>query len=303
MDRAALLEETIRSVRAQTHRPIEHIVVDGGSTDGTVDLLRSLREAPTTNGYELRWVSGADRGMYDAINKGLEMARGQVVAYLNSDDRYFPWSAECAVEALTRHPEVALIYGDVIRVDDLRGVLVPVFQPPFHPSRMAAFGTLFQPTVFMRRAVVEQLGGFDADLRYVADLDFWLRAAQTFQFRQLREFLALERRHSGMLSETAARPMMLEDRRVRSAYRHGFWASRPGPMTGRTEWHLWSGIRWLAFVRAAWGGGLGWKRTIQACGPRVDFALAIAGTLPSGGSRYRAGLRWKADPRTVASGS
>jgi glycosyltransferase involved in cell wall biosynthesis len=296
LDRADLLQQTIRSVYGQTHRPIEHLVIDGSSTDGTIDMLHDLDTQLASPGYTLRWISEPDRGMYDAINKGLRMASGDIVAYLNSDDRYFRWSVEAAVEALRAEPDAGLVFGDVMRVDDLRDILVPVFQPPLHPRRMAAYGTLFQPTVFMRRLVFERLNGFDGGLRYVADLDFWLRAAEEFHCVQLAEFLALERRHAGMLSETASHEMSLEDRRIRASHRLGLWATSIAPTIGRVEWHLWSGLRWFSFVRATRGAGTGWKRTIDAFSPHVRPAVAIAGLLPSRGSRYRADLRWRVDP-------
>ena len=303
LNRAELLEGTIHSVRRQTHVPIEHVVVDGGSSDGTMDMLRRVAGAPATDGYEIRWVSEPDRGMYDAINKGLRMARGEIVAYLNSDDRYFPWSVERAVRALAGNPGADVVFGDVMRVDEFRGILVPVFQPPLHTHRMAAYGTLFQPTVFMRRRVFEELLGFDDELRYVADLDFWLRAAHRYRLVQVSEFLALEHRHAEMLSETGLEQMALEDQRLRSAFRTGPWASLLGPIFGKAEWHLWSGVRWLSFVRATRGARAGWEETIRSCRPRVGSGVAMAGLLPSKGSRFRAGIRWELDPLTVAESS
>jgi GT2 family glycosyltransferase len=298
LNRVSLLGRTLRSVQAQTYAGIEHIVVDGGSTDGTLDLLRGAATA-----HDLRWISEPDRGMYDAVNKGLRMSTGEIVAYLNSDDLYFPWSVECAVEALTGDPGADLVFGDVMRVDEIRGILVPVLQPPLNARRMAAYGAWFQPTVFMRRHVFEELGGFDDAMRYVGDLDFWLRAAARFRIVRVSEFLALERRHAGMLSETGRQSMGLEGRRVRDSYRAGFWASPVGPIAGKVAWHLWSGLRWLSFVRATRRVGTGWERTIWSCRPRVGAATSVAGMLPSRGSRFRARIRWGADPRDVAKGS
>jgi Glycosyl transferase family 2 len=107
LNRVETMGVCLASVTRQTYRPIEHIVVDGGSTDGTLDLLREYR-AP----HLFHWVSEPDNGMYEAINKGIAISRGEVLAYLNSDDLYLPWSVEVAVRAL-QQPGIELVYGDL----------------------------------------------------------------------------------------------------------------------------------------------------------------------------------------------
>ncbi len=296
LQRADLLERTLRSVRAQTHPNVEHIVVDGGSTDRTVAILKRY-----SGTYNLRWISESDHGMYDAVNKGLRMAKGEIVAYLNSDDLYLPWSVEVAVEAFRRHPEADAIYGDAIRVDEIRQWIVPVFTPPFSAAAMAAYGTLLQPSVFLRRRVVDALGGFDETFAYVADLEFWLRAARRFRFIHVSEFLAVDRRHAAMLSETRRGEMAAEDHRMRSMYRRGFASTELGRVVAHARWHWWSGRRWLALVMATRNLAGGWVRTIDACHPSVDAWSAAKGLIPSRASRFRSTIRWRCDPLTVAS--
>src|SRR5690349_9655830 len=92
LNRVDLIESTLRSVRSQSYPNVEHIVVDGGSTDGTLEVLRRYEGT-----YGLRWMSEPDQGMYDAINKGLAMARGEILAYLNTDDLYLPWTIDTVV--------------------------------------------------------------------------------------------------------------------------------------------------------------------------------------------------------------
>ena len=108
LNRADSIGDVLASVAAQTHGSIEHIIVDGGSTDGTVEVVERFSR---TARYPIRWISEPDTGMYDAINKGLRMARGDVVAYLNSDDLYFPWSVETAVRTLQEGCD--FVFGDV----------------------------------------------------------------------------------------------------------------------------------------------------------------------------------------------
>lgn len=298
LQRATYLERTLRSVRAQTYPNIEHIIVDGVSTDETLELLE--RYAGT---YNLRWISEPDRGMYDAVNKGLRMARGDILAYLNSDDLYFPWTVDVVVKALANHHEAEVVYGDAIRVDEIHGWVVPVFMPPFSALASAAYGSLLQPVVFLSRQVFEALGGFDDRFAYVADMDFWLRAAPRFTFLKIEEFLALEQRHVGMLSETRRNQMAAEDRRMRMAHRRGIGASRVGRFASYVGWHWWSGRSWFRFARAARSHGDGWRRTIEACRPDISAGTAVIGLVPSKGSRLRRTVAWRSDPLSITSGA
>ena len=199
-DRGDLLEWTLRSVRRQTYRNFEHIVVDGGSTDGTLDLLREFGGT-----YPLRWISEPDPGMYHAINKGLRMSQGDIVAYLNSDDLYFPWTLEVIVEAFAKRPWADLIYGDALNVDDDTGATRLYWMLPFDLDYIRRFRCLLQPAVFWRRGVLDRVGYFDESIKLVADCDYWMRAGASCRFAKVNEFLAIERDHAATLRETMAR--------------------------------------------------------------------------------------------------
>ena len=108
LNQGRFIEATINSIRAQTYDHFEHIVVDGGSTDETLDILAATR-APT---HAL--AVGARPGMYDAVNKGMRLASGEILAYLNSDDLYFPWTLETVVEAFGGHPEADVLFGETL---------------------------------------------------------------------------------------------------------------------------------------------------------------------------------------------
>ncbi len=212
MNRRELLKRTIDSVRGQTFADYEHIVVDGGSTDGTPEMLAALEDS-----YPMRWISEPDSGMYNAVNKGFAMASGEILAYLNSDDLYFPWTLEVVARALRQQPSADLVYGDVLSIDDDSGVRRMYWQPPFHADTVRRTGFMAQPAVFWRRRVHDVLGGFDESLRYVADCDFWMRAADRFEFRKIHEVIAVEREHEGTLRETQA-GVWDELREVRGRY-------------------------------------------------------------------------------------
>lgn len=110
LNQASLLAELMGNVRSQDVASLEHIVIDGASTDGTRDMLLLA-------GPEVRWVSEADRGQASALNKGFTMARGEVLAWINCDDRYTPGALKFVVEFFKAHPEVKFLFGDALAVD------------------------------------------------------------------------------------------------------------------------------------------------------------------------------------------
>jgi glycosyltransferase involved in cell wall biosynthesis len=215
LNRADSIEGCLASVAKQSYRPIEHIVVDGGSSDGTVKLIE--QHQPGDVAYQ--WISERDEGMYDAINKGIALARGEVVAYLNSDDLYFPWSVEVAVRGL-RH-SVDIIFGDLGVLQVRRGSRPPTFYLQFYPEfnlRYYSFvGSIAQPTAFWRRTISERIGGFDTSYGLIADCDFWLRAAlDGARMRHVDEVMAVQVEHPFTLRATQPRRLDDEFHRLRT---------------------------------------------------------------------------------------
>lgn len=169
---AAFLEATLRSVLEQDYPAIEYFVIDGGSDDGSVDIIRR---------YEDRlagWVSEPDRGQADAINKGFARARGEFVAWLNSDDLYLPGAVSAAVRALQAHPAASMCYADVVSLDGEGRPINVMTYAPWTLEDLMAFNILGQPAVFMRRAALEQAGGLDLSYHLLLDHHLWLRVAQ-----------------------------------------------------------------------------------------------------------------------------
>ncbi len=273
LNRRDLLEQTLRSVRNQTYRDIEHIVVDGGSTDGTVELLRRYEGT-----YNLRWTSQPDDGMYQAINRGMLDAKGQILAYLNSDDLYLPWAAEVVVSAFLRRRDADFVYGDVIAIDDRTGRQSLNFQPPFNRDYIQRWGFLCQPTVFWRREVLQLVGKFDESLRYVADCDYWMRASTQNHFVKLNEFVAIERNHETTIRETMSNALEEELSAVRTRYvalagpRH-----RLAVLRHRLRAWTWAHAYWLLFaiqsvVSFTWRRGP-WSRLLESGELRIRWHL------------------------------
>jgi glycosyltransferase involved in cell wall biosynthesis len=166
---AGFLPDTLDSVAA-LRTPHEHIVVDGASEDGTVELLEG-RDDP-----DLRWVSEPDGGQTEAVNKGLRLAEGDLLAWVNADDAYIPGAIDRALEHLTRNPEVGAIFGAVNYVDERGEVFRTLVPPRFSWRRYLYFGAFVTtPTIIWRRELLEQAPSLNERYVDAADYDFYLR--------------------------------------------------------------------------------------------------------------------------------
>lgn len=166
------IKATIESVLGQDYENIEYIVIDGDSTDDTLQILRSFRDP------RLTWVSEKDRGQSEAINKGLRRASGELLTYLNSDDLLLPGCISTIVELFGSSPNTDLIFGDCQFID-LNGKVVRIVNgAPFDITKMI-MGTqiLPQPGTFWRRRVIEKVGYIDELLHFTMDSEYWLRIA------------------------------------------------------------------------------------------------------------------------------
>lgn len=167
------LEETICSVLEQDYPRIEYWIVDGGSTDGSLEIIR--RYAPHLAG----WVSEPDRGQTEAINKGFAMAGGEILAWLNSDDTYLPGAVSEAVEYLESHPEIGMVYGDAHLIDE-RGQVIgefPARQTDYHRLRRG-YVHIPQQTAFFRADLWRRVGPLDPSFYFAMDYDLWVRLSQ-----------------------------------------------------------------------------------------------------------------------------
>lgn len=297
LNQAKFLEATLESVRHQTHEVAEHIVVDGGSDDGTIDILRRHGDRGT-----IRWTSGPDVGMYDAVNKGLAMATGDILAYLPSDDVYLPWAIEAVVAAFAARPELDLVFGDGVTFEQDSGIQILRLNPPFDRVSLANYASVLQPAVFWRRHLYERLGGFDVRMRYVADLDYWLRAAAAgAAIAHLDEVIAIERVHDERLS-TASRTAMREEELEMRA-RHGAAATgkRRWQRAAR-RWQRWQRWLWLRFLVASALRPLPgpWHRFLVEGKVTVHPRAVLSGLRPGRHARLRKAMQSRLAAEIVA---
>lgn len=166
------LEQTITSVLDQDYPNIEYIVMDGGSTDNSVQILKK-------HANKLTFFSQKDRGQSDAINKGLKLARGEIVAWINSDDFYLPGTIKSAVEILTQNDKI-FVYGKGHHVDE-NGIFLEEYPTePFSLKRLAETCFICQPATFWRREVFDSVGYLDENLHFAMDYEYWIRIAKFY---------------------------------------------------------------------------------------------------------------------------
>jgi glycosyltransferase involved in cell wall biosynthesis len=165
------LPETIESILTQDYPNIQYIVMDGGSKDNTVEILRSY-------GNRLEWVSEKDDGQSDAVNKGFLRARGEIFTFLNADDLYYPGAVRAAVEAFQQNPDAGVIYGNAwyTNEDGSRLSRYPVRK--FDYDLLGHLCYICQPASFLRSRVWKEMNGLDKSLHLTLDYDLWLRIAK-----------------------------------------------------------------------------------------------------------------------------
>jgi glycosyltransferase involved in cell wall biosynthesis len=230
-NQAAYLGECLESVRAAAARAtpheVEHIVIDGGSRDGSLEILRS---AP-----DIRWVSEQDSGQSQAINKGLVTATGDVLAYLCADDLYEPGALRRVLDTFADDENIDVIYGDFYFLEGNSGRKRRKSAAKFSPEKLHSHNPLGQPAVWWRRRVYEKFGGFDESLHYCMDHEYWLRLGTQVRWHYLPEPLAVSRLHADAKTARQLPAMWRETARMLT---RDHWRFKP--------W-------WDAFAMAGWG--------------------------------------------------
>ena len=215
------LLETLRSVEFQDYRPLHQIVIDGGSTDGTVDLLKNWSKRDHGKGYTFDWASERDRGHADALNKGFDRAQGEIVGWLNSDDVYFDCQVvTTSVAALQAHPEVDVVHGEVAMISEDSGLQMIWCFPPFNYGRALRGYIIPQPTVFFRRCVTDK-HHLDPSLRVAIDHIYWLQIGREYKFLRIPRVQAGDRDHCGRISQARNEQMMETGRQMCALYGAG----------------------------------------------------------------------------------
>jgi len=185
---AHFLEETIQSVLSQGYDKLDYVVMDGGSRDGTVAILRKYED-------RLRWVSERDGGQGAAINKGWHATHGEIFAYLNADDTYLPGALTAVAKHFRANPKAGLIYGEAYHVDVEGKTLDRYPTRPFSNDALAEQCIICQPAAFLARDAYVEAGMINSSMHFALDYDLWFRVAKKYPVRKVDEYLATSRMH------------------------------------------------------------------------------------------------------------
>lgn len=216
LNQGRFIERAIQSVLSQNYPDLEYLVIDGGSNDGTLDILRR---------YEgrLYWLSEPDVGQSQAINKGFRMSTGEIIGWLNADDELVPDVLFIVSDFFSRHPEAHFVYGEALTIDEWgrsygrRGNIKPA-----HSTKLATVGNfIVQPAAFWRVGLLTEVGYLDESLHYCLDYEYWLRVAQNYSLYYLPTILAKERIHTGAKSSYLNRQRLGELQSIAQRYGGG----------------------------------------------------------------------------------
>lgn len=218
------IEETLQSVLNQEYPRLEYIVIDGGSTDGSVDIIRRYA------GRLSYWVSEPDRGQTDALIKGLSKATGDILAVLNSDDLYEPWTLREVASFFLGDPRANAVYGDATWID-VNGQVIKQKKEHSFNRFIWIYDHNFipQPSTFWRRDLYEKVGGLNPSFDLAMDADLWIRFAEVSAIHHVRRIWSRIRRYPGQKNQRLRGKSDLEDLAIRCRYGLGvepLWSRR-----------------------------------------------------------------------------
>ncbi len=217
-NQAEFLEETILSVLNQNYPNLEYIIIDGGSTDGSVDIIKKYEK------YIACWVSRKDNGQADAINKGFKMAKGDIFAWLNADDVYLPDVMSQVAEFFKTHSYAGMCYGKAYLTNEAGDVIGKYPTEPFLYKGLAQFNFIAQPSAFFRRDVYSVSGGLDLDLNYSMDYDLWIRIAGRCKVQYLPVFISTYRLHAGSKTVSDSGALDIQKECLKTVMKYYNWA-------------------------------------------------------------------------------
>jgi len=190
LNQAVFIEKTIKSVLSQNYPNLEYLIIDGGSTDGTLEILKKYSGS-------LRWFSEVDKGQADAVNKGMRICTGDIIGYINSDDEYEPGSLQRVAEYFDDHPDTTWLTGKC-KIIDLHSVevmkLVTFYKYLLLRTRskklLKIVDFISQPATFWRKRIVDEIGFLNEEFHIVMDYDYWIRITERYPIIFMDEYLA-----------------------------------------------------------------------------------------------------------------
>jgi len=230
LNQATYIEENIKSVLNQNYPNCEHIIIDGGSTDGSVDIIRKYEDRLTY------WVSEKDRGAAHAINKGFARAHGEIFGWLNSDDFLLPGAVNHIVEMRRKYPTAVAWVGACYRIDPQGRILTKVVPEGLTRDSLADWGYrgfFYQPSCYFAAQAWYKIGALDETLHFAFDLDLWLRLSNIGVFASTGQMISAAIIHKDAKTQVQRTAMHAETIAVQ--LRHGFQGEAINRLTGLLE--------------------------------------------------------------------
>ena len=220
-NQAPFIERTIQSILNQNYTALEYIIMDGGSTDGTIDILKKYSD-------RIVWKSEKDKGQSDAINKGLRIATGEIVAFLNSDDTYEPETLTKVSRFFSKNPDIKWVYGKckIIDIND-KEIRWPItlyknfLLKKYKYSRLLAENFVSQPATFWKKEVHNEIGYFNENEHYCMDYEFWLRLGARYPAGVIDSYLANFRFYTSSKSGGVNSKQFKDELRIAKKYSNG----------------------------------------------------------------------------------
>jgi glycosyltransferase involved in cell wall biosynthesis len=197
-NQAAYLEQTIQSVLGQDYPRIEYIVIDGGSTDSSVEIIKKYQDRLAY------WVSETDSGQAEAINKGFARAKGDVIGWINSDDYYMLNTVSVAVRCFEQNPDVVMVYGDMLAVDGDGQTINVLRYNQLSLQDLLCFQIIGQSSVFFRRSALEKTGLLEATFHFMLDHHLWIRLARKGRILHVPQIWSAARYHAAAKNRARA---------------------------------------------------------------------------------------------------
>lgn len=219
LNQGRFIEQTLASVTGQGWPRLEIIVIDGGSTDGTQAIVERYRHAVT------HFVSEPDSGQANAINKGMRHSKGDILAWLNSDDYYLPLTLSRAAAALNDVTQPHLVYGGCVMLFESEDRALMARAEPFDPLRLTYCDLIYQPSAFWTRSLWEKTGELAERYHFVMDWDWWLRASANGKVQPLQDYLAVYRFHDAHKTSTSSTRRTEEILELVAKYARPEWAA------------------------------------------------------------------------------
>ncbi|HYR46408.1 MAG TPA: glycosyltransferase family 2 protein [Thermoanaerobaculia bacterium] len=275
LNQARYLEQTINSVLSQGYDRLEYIILDGGSTDGSAEIIRRYSDRLAY------WVSEPDRGQVDAINRGIQRSSGDIVAYINADDYYMPGAFAAAIDGFAAQPSAGFVYGSAVAIDEQEREIVKMPARDFDLDAFV-FGAMYvaQAAAFMSRQALFEVGPFSADLDYVFDWDMFIRIARRMPGVSVPAWVAVIRDYATTKTNTGGFDRAEQIRRL--VQRH---SGQPFTV-GYLHYYMWDLQRALASLNIPEDARLHWEvRQLQiALGQMIaedQFLHRVGANMPA----------------------